>query len=53
MGGGRIANIKNSDNFFLCFPETEIEFYSIYISQKVNLKKVIKIEKRKRKLDFY
>lgn len=51
MGGGRIANIKNSDNFFLCFPETEFEFSSLELIQKVKLQKVINLEKRKRNLD--
>ena len=51
MGGGHIDDIKNSDNFFLCFPETEFEFSSLELIQKVKLQKVINLEKRKRNLD--
>ena len=47
MGGGRIDDIKNSDNFFLCFPETEFEFSSLELIQKVKLQKVINLEKEK------
>ena len=51
MWGGHIDDIKNSDNFFLCFPETEFEFSSLELIQKVKLQKVINLEQRKRNLD--
>ena len=45
MGGGHIDDIKNSDNFFLCFPETEFEFSSLELTQKVKeLENKLKVE---------
>ena len=51
LGSGRSDDVKNSDNFCLCFLETEFEFSLFELIKKVKLQKVIHLEKRKRNLD--
>ena len=45
-----ISSIESADNLFLCFPDTDIEYSSLELNEKLSLQKQIFQEKQRRQL---
>lgn len=48
--GSKIKSIDTSDNFFLCFPETDLEFSKLDFEGRLQTQKEISLEKLARNL---
>jgi hypothetical protein len=45
-----ISSIGNADNLFLCFPDTDLEYSSLELNEKLSVQKQIFLEKQRRQL---
>ena len=45
-----ISSIGNADNLFLCFPDTDVEYSSLELNEKLSVQKQIFQEKQRRQL---
>ena len=45
-----ISSVESADNLFLCFPDTDIEYSSLELNEKLSVQKQIFQEKQRRQL---
>ena len=45
-----ISSIRSADNLFLCFPDTDLEYSSLELNEKLSVQKQIFQEKQRRQL---
>ena len=45
-----ISSIESADNLFLCFPDTDLEYSSLELNEKLSVQKKIFQEKQRRQL---
>ena len=45
-----ISSIGNADNLFLCFPDTDLEYSSLELNEKLSVQKQIFHEKQRRQI---
>ena len=45
-----ISSIRSADNLFLCFPDTDLEYSSLELNEKLSVQKQIFKEKQRRQL---
>ena len=45
-----ISSIESADNLFLCFPDTDVEYSSLELNEKLSVQKQIFQEKQRRQL---
>ena len=45
-----ISSIRSADNLFLCFPDTDLEYSSLDLNEKLSVQKQIFQEKQRRQL---
>ena len=48
-----ISSIESADNLFLCFPDTDVEYSSLELNEKLSVQKQIFQEKQRRQLQCY